>query len=141
MSLGVPSSDLAREKLNLRQLDGIFGSFLPLDPLTRSPHMEDLTSNLRRSTRKNVNKHPGLIVKNVRRTRSEIDLEKAQKKMEKALKESKKKDGIDRIARLEDRMAIDDAKEETSHPRHRAGLFPHFIHLGQLTLNTRCLQA
>jgi hypothetical protein len=79
----------------------------------------DSTSNLRRTVRQNANKHPGLLLKKKRRTKAEIEQEKALKQMERALKEKEKDANVLRIAQLEDRMAIEDANEESAHPRHR----------------------
>jgi hypothetical protein len=79
----------------------------------------DSTSNLRRSERKNANKHPGLLVKKRRRTKAEVEQERALSQRERALKEKKKDDSILRVAQLEDRMATEDANSECAHPRRR----------------------
>jgi hypothetical protein len=77
------------------------------------------TSNLRRSERQSTNKHPGLLVKMKRRTKAEVERDRALKQMERALKEKEREDNILRVAQLEDRMAIEDANEESAHPRRR----------------------
>lgn len=79
----------------------------------------------RRSTRPtNADQHPGrAIQKRKRRTKEEIarDNELLQEKRDKKLRQQTK--GIERIAELEDQMAIDDASAESAHPRKKKGSF------------------
>ena len=63
----------------------------------------------------NADKHPGAVQetgKRKRRTQAEIAHDEAVKQAEKATKEARKKEGIESIAALEDKMAADDAKND-----------------------------
>jgi hypothetical protein len=73
----------------------------------------------RRSTRPtNADQHPGRVIqKRKRRTKEEIarDNEFLQNKRDEKWRQQT--EGIERVAELEDQMAIDDANAESAHPR------------------------
>jgi hypothetical protein len=82
----------------------------------------------RRATRTaNADQHPGLVLKTRKRhTKAEIARDKALEEEQKAKKMSQKNKGIQRVAELEDQMAIDDANAESAHPRKKKGSFVFF---------------
>ena len=70
----------------------------------------------------NVDQHPGLAVPvRRRRTKEEMACDKARLEEQKAKKKRQQTQGIECIAELEDRMAIDDAGAVDSHPRNQKG--------------------
>jgi len=72
----------------------------------------------------NANQHPGRAVPiRKRRTKAEMARDKALLEEKKAEKKRQQTKGIERIAELEDRMAIDDAGAEGAHPRNQKGTF------------------
>jgi hypothetical protein len=90
--------------------------------------MEDNPADGRPNTRAtNVSQHPGLVdkTKRRRRTKAEMERDRKIKQAEAEALKQKKDTNIRQVARLEDKMAIDDANAEKSHPRSRDG--PHFF--------------
>ena len=81
----------------------------------------------RRVTRaKNVDQHPGLTgPTRKRRTREEIEHDKALLQEKKDAAAKKKALGIARVAQLEDRMTIIDSGAESAHPRGMLFISPH----------------
>ena len=79
----------------------------------------------RRATRAtNANQHPGRVdLIRKRRTKAEIARDNVLQEEKKDKKRRQQTEGITRIAELEDKMAIDDASAEGSHPRNQNGSF------------------
>jgi hypothetical protein len=70
------------------------------------------------STRtKNADTHPGAVVQSKRRSTSEVKLAREEAEAKKQQKLRKKEDGINRIASLENEMALDDAKAKKTPAR------------------------
>lgn len=75
----------------------------------------------------NANQHPGQVFQTrKRRTRDEMDRDKALQEEKKEQKKRQQTKGITHIAALEDRMAVDDANTDGAHPRNQKGTFPSF---------------
>jgi hypothetical protein len=71
---------------------------------------------------KNANQHPGKVVQmRKRRTKAEVEEERALLRAKKEAEKQKKDEGIARVAQLEDKMALDDANIGSSHPRSQKG--------------------
>jgi len=71
---------------------------------------------------KNANQHPGKVLQTrKKRTKAEVELEKALLLSKKEAETQKKNEGIACVAQLEDQMAIDDANIANSHPRRYKG--------------------
>lgn len=86
----------------------------------------------------NANQHPGQIVPiRKRRTKAEMERDKALQEEKKAEKRRQQNKGIERIAELEDQMAIDDASAEGAHPRNRKGTFVRSYFLRHLVTNPK----
>jgi hypothetical protein len=88
----------------------------------------------------NADQHPGLAVPvRKRRTKAEMARDKALLEEQKAEKKRQQTQVIERIAELEDRMAIDDADAVGSHPRNQKGsCFVYlFFHLIELLIQNR----
>ena len=88
----------------------------------------------RRATRAtNADQHPGLAVQNrKRRTKAEMARDRALLEEKKTEKSRQQTQSFERIAELEDRMAIDDAGAESAHPRNKKGklsciVFSHLL--------------
>jgi hypothetical protein len=65
--------------------------------------------------------------------------DKALLEEEKAAKKRQQSKGIERIAELEDQMAIDDAGAEEAHPRNQKGtLVQVFYCVTELLIQNRC---
>lgn len=79
------------------------------------------TSERPNTRAKNVNQHPGLVGRRQRRTKKEIEEEKAMLRSKKPAEEEGKKASIAQVAVLEDRMAIEDYEGESAHPRKDDG--------------------
>lgn len=88
---------------------------------------------------KNADKHPGQVdQKRKRRTKAEIENANAVLQKEKDEKVRKQKEGITKIAQLENQMAIDDASTESAHPRNSKGL-PSLVYISKILLiDERC---
>ena len=72
---------------------------------------------------KNANQHPGRIEQpSKRRTKAEMDHDRALQQEKKEAEKKRKNDGIARVAQLEDKMAIDEANIASAHPRSRQGI-------------------
>ena len=85
--------------------------------------MEDPTDRRPSTRAKNASQRPGLVdmSRQKRRTKAEMAQERQTKEAAaKALKQKKDND-ILRVAQVEDKLAIDDANAERSHPRSRNG--------------------
>jgi hypothetical protein len=81
---------------------------------------------------KNANQHPGKIGQiRVRRTKAEIEHDKAVLREKKQAEEQKTNEGIARVAQLEDKMALDEADAGSAHPRSRAGILLSFASYGK----------
>jgi hypothetical protein len=87
----------------------------------------------RRATRAtNADQHPGLAVQiRKRRTKAEMARDRNLLEEKKAEKSRQQTQSIERIAELEDQMAIDDAGAESAHPRNQKGqlsciVFSHY---------------
>jgi hypothetical protein len=70
---------------------------------------------------KNADQHPGRVDKKYRRTKAEIEHDRAMLQEKKEAKEQAKKAVIARVAQLEDQMAIEEANIGSAHPRNRSG--------------------
>jgi hypothetical protein len=71
---------------------------------------------------KNASQHPGKVLQmSKRRTKAEVEHDKALLRSKKEAETQKKNEGIARVAQLEDQMAIDDANIGNSHPRSHKG--------------------
>ena len=87
-------------------------------------------STERRATRpSNAEQHPGLVAVPIRkrRTKAEIERDRAHKEDQKAKKNHQQAQSITRIAELEDRMVIDDASAEGAHPQNQKGSLTRII--------------
>jgi hypothetical protein len=57
-----------------------------------------------------------------RRTKAEVEHDKAVLQSKKDAEKQNKDEGVSRVAQLEDKMAIDDANVGRSHPRSHKGI-------------------
>jgi hypothetical protein len=77
---------------------------------------------------KNANQHLGLLApKKKRRTKEEIERDKALLQEKKEANAREKPASVTRVAQLEDRMAVEDSGAESAHPCRNGVL----IHLGR----------
>ena len=68
---------------------------------------------------KNADQHPGIIVApKKRRTNAEKKRDDEMVSLVKKKVANEKQEGIMRVARLEDAMAVDDGNTDGAHPRH-----------------------
>ena len=88
-----------------------------LSKMAKGSHSQSVGCPVTRS--KNANQHPGTIVaprKKQTNTEKQRDDEMASLAKEKVANE--KQEGIMRVARLEDAMAVDDGNTDSAHPCH-----------------------
>lgn len=116
------------------------GFFTHVDISTTTSNLMANPSTERLATRStNANQHPGLLPKRPRRTKEEMARDRALLEEKKAENKRQQDKGIERIAELEDRMAIDDAGAEGAHPRNRKGTFVMlFFCVTELLIQNRC---
>ena len=75
---------------------------------------------------KNANQHPGRVNKRRRRTKAEIEHDRAILQAKKETSQQEKKDIIERVIELEDKMAVDEANVGSAHPWNCGGILLFF---------------
>lgn len=99
-------------------------SALLLAPLSIS-YMANPTTRRMATRGTNAAQHPGAVdAKKHRRTKAEMELDRIKKKAEADALEAIQKAKVERIADMEESMAVDDANEETPKPGRLASFKP-----------------